>query len=152
MAGKLKAKEERFCQEYIIDYKPTEAAIRAGYKETSARTQAWRMLKKETISARVRELQEQYIKDRCFAEKDRVLKELWEVFERASQKTEVMEWSQEKHEYVPTGEWTFDGKTATKAIELIGKLNGMFTEKIEHKSGDGSGFVVNVMVDNGQDD
>lgn len=152
MAEKLKAKEERFCQEYIVDYNATKAAVRAGYKERSAATQGCRLLKNDKVASRVRELQEQYIKDRCFAEKDRVLKELWEVFERASQKTEVMEWSQEKHEYVPTGEWTFDGKTATKAIELIGKLNGMFTEKIEHKSGDGSGFVVNVMVDNGQDD
>lgn len=27
---KLKAKEERFCQEYIVDYNGTQAAIRAG--------------------------------------------------------------------------------------------------------------------------
>lgn len=130
MAGKLKAKEERFCQEYIVDYNATKAAVRAGYKERSAATQGCRLLKNDNVALRVRELQEQYIKDRCFAEKDRVLKELWEVFEKASQKTEVMEWSQEKHAYVPTGEWTFDGKTATKAMELIGKLNGMFTEKV----------------------
>jgi phage terminase small subunit len=152
VAEGLTAKEERFCQEYIVDYNATKAAVRAGYKERSAATQGCRLLKNDKVASRVRELQEQYIKDRCFAEKDRVLKELWEVFEKASQKTEVMEWSQEKHAYVPTGEWTFDGKTATKAMELIGKMNGMFTEKIEHNAGNGGGFVVNVMVDDGKDD
>ena len=58
--GELTAKEERFCLEYIVDYKPAEAAVRAGYKESSARTQGWRMLKKEAILLRVRELQEEY--------------------------------------------------------------------------------------------
>ena len=148
---KLSGKEERFCQEYIVDYNATKAAIRAGYSERSAATQGCRLLKNDNVASRVRELQEEYIKERCFTEKDRVLKELWDVFEKASQKTEVMEWSQEKHAYVPSGEWSFDGKTATKAMELIGKLNGMFTEKIEHKT-QGGGFVVNVMVDDGKDD
>ena len=151
MAEKLKAKEERFCQEYIVDYYATKAAIRAGYKERSAATQGCRLLKNDNVASRVRELQEQYIKDRCFAEKDRVLMELWEIFERAMQKTDVMEWNHEKHEYIPSGEYTFDGKTATKALELIGKMNGMFTEKIEHKT-QGGGFVINMMVDDGKDD
>lgn len=151
MAERLKAKEERFCQEYIVDYNATKAAIRAGYKERSAATQGCRLLKNDNIASRVRELQEQYIKDRCFAEKDRVLMELWEIFERAMQKTDVMEWNHEKHEYIPSGEYTFDGKTATKALELIGKMNGMFTEKIEHKA-QGGGFVINMMVDDGKDD
>ena len=36
---KLSGKEERFCQEYIVDYNATKAAIRAGYSERSAETQ-----------------------------------------------------------------------------------------------------------------
>ena len=149
---KLSGKEERFCQEYIVDYKAAEAAIRAGYKEKSARTAAWRLLKKETVAARVRELQEEFNKQRSFDDKNRVLNELWEVYQKAMQKTPVLEWSQEKHEYVPSGEYQFDGKTASKALELIGKMSGMFTEKIEHKTQGGGGFVVNVMVDDGKDD
>lgn len=152
MAEELTAKEERFCQEYIIDYNATKAAIRAGYKEKSAAVQGSRLLKNDNVAARVCELQEQFNKTRCFDEKDRVLKELWDIYEKAMQKTEVMEWSQEKHAYVPTGEWTFDGKTATKAMELIGKMSGMFTDKIERKAQGGGGFVVNVMVDDGKDD
>lgn len=128
MAERLKAKEERFCQEYIIDYKPTEAAIRAGYKETSARTQAWRMLKKETISARVRELQEEYNKLHCFAEKSRFIGEAWKMYEKAKE--------------------NYDGRIATKCLEIIGKTNGLFTDNVEHKFGDsGIDIKINVMND-----
>ena len=152
MAERITAKEERFCQEYIIDYNATKAAIRAGYKERSAASQGSRLLKNAEVAARVRELGEQYNLTKCFNEKTRVLKELWDVYERAMQKTPVMVWSQEEHAYVPSGEWAFDGKTATKAMELIGKMSGMFTDKVEYKAQGGGGFVVNVMVDDGKDD
>lgn len=127
MAEKLKAKEEKFCQEYIIDYKPTEAAIRAGYKETSARTQAWRMLKKEAIAARVRELQEEYNKLHCFAEKSRFIGETWKTYEKAKEND--------------------NGRITVKCLELIGKTNGFFTDNVEHKFGAG-GIDININVMN----
>lgn len=34
---KLTRKQERFCEEYVIDWNATQAAIRAGYSEDSAR-------------------------------------------------------------------------------------------------------------------
>lgn len=122
---KLSAKEERFCQEYIVDYKPAEAAIRAGYKDTSARTQAWRMLKKETIAARVRELQEEYNKLHCFQEKSRFIRETWKRYEKAVENE--------------------DGKTFTKCLEIIGKTNGFFSESVDHKFGN-SGIDINIKV------
>ena len=125
MAEKLKAKEERFCQEFIIDYKPTEAAIRAGYKETSARTQAWRMLKKETISARVRELQEEFNKANCFAEKSRCIKEVWKTYDKAVEAEDL--------------------KVAVKCLELVGKTNGMFSDTTNVKFGNGD-IEINVKV------
>ena len=39
-AGELTRKQELFCQEYIVDYNGTKAAIRAGYEERSARQMA----------------------------------------------------------------------------------------------------------------
>lgn len=139
---KLSGKKERFCEEYIIDYNGTKAAIRAGYSEESARTAAWRLLKNDDVAARVRELQEEFNKKRSFDDKNRVLNELWDVYEKAIQKTPVMEWDSEKHAYVPNGEWAFDGKTASKALELIGKLNGMFEEKVKFGAeGENSGEV-----------
>lgn len=146
----LSGKIERFCEEYLVDYNATQAAIRAGYKENSAANQGSRLLKNDEVFARVRELQEEFNKKRCFDEKNRVLNELWGIAEKAMQKTPVMVWDSAKHAYVPSGEWAFDGKTATKALELIGKMSGMFSEKTERRT-QGGGFVVNVMVDDGED-
>ena len=123
--GKLTAKEERFCLEYIVDYKPAEAAVRAGYKESSARTQGWRMLKKEAILLRVRELQEEYNKLHCFSEKSRFIGETWKTYEKAKEDN--------------------DGRIAVKCLELIGKTNGLFTDNVEHKFEE-NGFSVNFNV------
>ena len=37
-AGKLSAKQQAFCREYLVDFNATQAAIRAGYSERSARS------------------------------------------------------------------------------------------------------------------
>ena len=133
----LSGKIERFCEEYLVDYNATQAAIRAGYKEKSAANQGSRLLKNDEVLARVRELQEEFNKKRCFAEKDRVLNNFWEIVERTMQKTPVMEWDSEKHAYVPSGEWTFDGKTATKAMELLMKMEGLMDGKKKDAEAEG---------------
>lgn len=141
----LSGKIERFCEEYVVDYNATQAAIRAGYKEKSAANQGSRLLKNDEVLARVHELQLSFNLTRCFDDKNRVLNELWEIAEKAMQKTPVMEWDSTKHAYVPTGEWAFDGKTATKALELIGKMSGMF-EKDEKKKFGSGGIEINVTM------
>ena len=40
----LNAKQERFIQEYLVDYNATHAAIRAGYAEHTAKQQGSRLL------------------------------------------------------------------------------------------------------------
>ena len=60
-AKELTAKEEAFCVAYTTIGSETfsngtTSAIEAGYAENSARTQAWRMLRKEHIKKRIREL------------------------------------------------------------------------------------------------
>ena len=57
----LTAKEEAFCVAYTTIGSETfsngtKSAIEADYAEDSARTQAWRMLRKEHIKKRIREL------------------------------------------------------------------------------------------------
>lgn len=127
---KLTAKQERFCQEYIVDYNGTRAAVRAGYAEGSAGVTACKLLKKTNVAARVRELQEEYNEQHCFAEKSRVLAEAWDVFQIATDAKPVMVWDSAKHEYVENGEYQIDGKTATKSLELIAKMSGLLTEKV----------------------
>ena len=67
MAEELTAKEERFCQEYIIDYNATKAAIRAGYKEKSAAVQGSRLLKNDNVLAYIAERQGQIEATRLYA-------------------------------------------------------------------------------------
>ena len=43
--AKLTAKQQRFCDEYLIDLNATQAAIRAGYKEKTAYSMGQRLLK-----------------------------------------------------------------------------------------------------------
>ena len=45
----LTEKQKRFCDEYLIDLNATQAAIRAGYSERSARQIAERNMTKDDI-------------------------------------------------------------------------------------------------------
>ena len=56
---KLTAKQERFCQEYILDLNATQAAIRAGYSEKTAKDIGCQNLAKLYISDRIAEMQEE---------------------------------------------------------------------------------------------
>lgn len=61
MSKQLTPKEEAFCVAYCTIGNETfsngtKSAIEAKYAEDSARTQAWRMLRKEHIKSRIREL------------------------------------------------------------------------------------------------
>lgn len=50
---KLTAKQERFCQEYLVDLNATQAAIRAGYSVKTAYSVGWENLRKPEISERI---------------------------------------------------------------------------------------------------
>ena len=71
-------KQERFCQEYMIDLNATKAAIRAGYSPKTAREQAARLLSKVNIQGRIEHLQAEQSR-RTGISADRVLRELAKV-------------------------------------------------------------------------
>jgi phage terminase small subunit len=54
--GKLTAKQEMFCKEYLIDLNATQAAIRAGYSVNAARQQGAENMAKPVILERVQDL------------------------------------------------------------------------------------------------
>lgn len=54
--GKLTAKQEMFCLEYLIDLNATQAAIRSGYSEKTANEQGSRLLANVKVAARIQEL------------------------------------------------------------------------------------------------
>lgn len=66
--------QRRFVSEYLVDFRPKAAAIRAGYAERNAAHSAWRLLQKPGIAERVRTHQ-QILTDRLRVSADRVM---WE--------------------------------------------------------------------------
>ncbi|HUU16524.1 MAG TPA: terminase small subunit [Sedimentisphaerales bacterium] len=73
--GKLTDKQERFCQEYIIDLNATQAAIRAGYSKKTARIKGCQLLTKVNIQNKIQKLKAER-SDRVQIEADSVVKEL----------------------------------------------------------------------------
>jgi phage terminase small subunit len=51
--------QQRFCEEYVVDLNATQAAIRAGYKATNARSQASALLTKPNIQEEIQRLREE---------------------------------------------------------------------------------------------
>ncbi len=58
MANKLTAKQEKFCQEYLVDFNATQAAIRAGYSEKTAGVIGDENLKKPYIAEFIKSIRE----------------------------------------------------------------------------------------------
>lgn len=121
----LKKKQITFCKEYVKDYNGTQAAIRAGYKESNVASQASRLLSNPEIIEEIKNQQKQLLEVSCLTE-EKVINQLEEVIDRCLSKKPVMEWNYEEHCMVETGQWNFDSKGALKAIELLGKHLGMF--------------------------
>ena len=123
----MTAKQQRFCDEYIISLNATQAAIKAGYAEKYAHTNANKLLQittiKEYIAERMAEKDEELI-----ATQDEVLRYLTAVM-RGRSKSSVLARQFDGSEKVI--EKPPDEKERTKAAELLGKRYGVFVEKIE---------------------
>ncbi len=137
VSGKLTAQQELFCQEYIVDYNGTQAAIRAGYSEKTADVQAVRLLRNVKVLSRVRAIQKERLEKLAVTQESVILK-LLEIYDRCMQAKPVMEWDYNEREYVATGEYTFDSRGALNALEMIGKHLAMFTNKVEHSGNIGT--------------
>ncbi|HGJ5854416.1 terminase small subunit [Arsenophonus nasoniae] len=74
----LTNKQEAFCREYLIDLNATQAAIRAGYSEKTAKDIACQNLAKLNIQKRIQTLMEER-KNRIEVNADYVLKRLVEI-------------------------------------------------------------------------
>ena len=129
--AKMTAKMQRFCDEYLIDLNATQAAIRAGYSEKSARAIAAENLTKpdiqEYIAQRMAEKGAELI-----ADQNEVLKYLTKVLRGQTQsEIVVVEGTGEGCSEARTMQKAPDEKERLKAAELLGKRYGLYTEKVE---------------------
>ncbi len=144
--AKLTQKQKMFCDEYLIDLNATQAAIRAGYSPDSARSIATENLSKPAIRARI---------DGAIAERskrtgvtaDRVVRELAKLaFVNAAdvldtQRGGVVENASREDTAcisavrVKVGEDFTEREIRlcdkTKALELLGKHLGMFSDNVK---------------------
>lgn len=128
---KLTAKQQRFCDEYLIDLNATQAAIRAGYSKKTARKIGQENLTKrdirQYIDARMAEKESELI-----ADQDEVLRYLTSVMRGESRSSVVVveslgDFMSEAREL----EKAPDEKERLKAAELLGKRYGLYTDRVE---------------------
>lgn len=128
---KLTPKQQRFVEEYLVDLNATQAAIRAGYSSRTANEQAARLSAKISISQAIAAAMEERSK-RVEIDADYVLKNLVEIVERSMQRAPVfVGFGEQLTDEDGRSVWRFDGKNAIRALELLGKHKGMWTDKVE---------------------
>ena len=127
----MNAKQKQFVIEYLIDFNATQAAIRAGYSEKTARSQGQRLLTNVDIKKAIIEEREK-IQDENIA----TAKDVEEFLSQAMN-------GQLDEEVVLTvsyGDGSSDivherkelsARDRIKAAELLGKRHALFTDKTE---------------------
>lgn len=127
----LTAKQQRFCDEYLIDLNATQAAIRAGYSARSARQIADRNMSnddiKQYIAARMAEKESELI-----ADQDEVLKYLTAVLRgEGTEEVVVVEGCGDGYSNATTITKDISPKDRLKAAELLGKRYNLFSDKMK---------------------
>ena len=143
----LTAKQQRFCDEYLIDLNATQAAIRAGYSKKTARVIGQENLTKPAIRDYIEKRMAEKEKA-LIADQDEVMKYLTSVMRRELTEHVVVTLVEEQSSYEPDGEGKMRKQTiksekpeiveiparladANKAAELLGKAYALFTDKLE---------------------
>ena len=145
----MTAKQKRFCEEYLIDLNATQAAIRAGYSPESAQQIGAENLSKPVIRARIdTEIAER--SRRTGVNADRVVQELAKIaFVKATDiidpNTATVRDSATEEDKACIAAVKFKSSSGEssdsvereirmcdklKALELLGKHLGMFTDKV----------------------
>lgn len=139
---KLTPKQERFCEEYLVDLNATQAAVRAGYNTKTAYSIGQRLLKKVETQQRIEKLRKAQ-SERTEITADRVLAELAAIaFADRTKISNIRE--NGEIAFTPTDNLSADVKKTisgiecgkygikvstcdkVKALELLGKHLGIF--------------------------
>lgn len=110
----LSPKQERFCQEYLIDLNATQAAIRAGYAPRSAAARGSRLLCSPDIRAAIEAAMQERSRTVERTAQD-VLRDLQSLTQEAWQGGDL--------------------KTAMKGLELEGRHLAMWTDRQKQEIG-----------------
>lgn len=121
----LNARQQKFCDEYLISGNATQSAIRAGYSEKTAYSHGQRLLKDVEIKSYIEERMTE-IKSEKIATAEEVLQYLTSVLRGETRSHEIVVDSDGARVMSkPPSE-----KDRLKSAELIGKRYGIYTEKL----------------------
>lgn len=141
---KLTPKQERFCEEYLVDLNATKSAIRAGYKDGNIGRQ---LITKNNVLDKIEELRNAQ-SERTEITADRVLQELAAIAFADRTKIAAIQESGEVA-FTPTDKLSDDVKKTIsgiehgkygikvstcdkiKALELLGKHIGLFADNVK---------------------
>jgi phage terminase small subunit len=154
MTDKLTDKQKRFCEEYLIDFNATQAAIRAGYSKTSAYAIGHENLKKHDIQNTIQILNKK-VSDRLEITQERIKKEyarlafldVREMFNENGALKEIHDLDDDTAAAIGGmeivaesslgGDKVFDTVKKIKiidkkgALDSLAKIEGMFTDKVD---------------------
>lgn len=120
--AKLTDKQELFAREYLKDLNATQAAIRAGYSENTARKIGSENLTKPDIQDFIAELNKERL-ERVQIDADYVLRQAVKLHERCMQEVEPI--TDRRGEEVKDEQgrtiFGFDAKGAAAALKLVGE-------------------------------
>ncbi len=128
---KLTDKQIKFCEEYLVDLNATQAAIRAGYSEDSAKQIAYENFTKPYLVDYIAERQAQ-LREKTLVSTEWVVKRLKEISDRCMTAEPVMIRTEDG--MVESGEYKFDSSGANKATELLGRHIGIFEKDNKQKA------------------
>lgn len=123
----MNKRQRKFADEYLIDCNATQAAIRAGYSEKTARSQGQRLLTKVDIKTYIDEQLEK-IHNEKIADTKEVMMYLTSIM-RGEEKEKTLRFVGEGCQAISDIDVT--ARERLKAAELIGKRYGMFTDKLD---------------------
>lgn len=137
-------KQQRFCDEYLIDLNATQAAVRAGYSPKTAYSIGEENLKKPELEAYIDQQLEQLHSEKT-ADAQEVMEYLTSVLRGESSSSVLCmcgDGCQKVIEKAP------DEKDRLKAAELLGKRYSLFTDRIDQQVD----MDLNITVDYGDDE
>lgn len=124
----LNDKQRAFCEQYLVDHNATKAAVRAGYSQRSAYSIGNRLLKKDEINQLLSELRKER-SEQIEVTEDWIIDKLVENINRAMKAEPVFD-----REGNPTGEYTYQGSVANKALELLMRHKAMLIDRTESRN------------------
>nr|DAG31478.1 MAG TPA: Terminase small subunit [Caudoviricetes sp.] len=166
MARKLTDKQQRFVSEYLIDLNATQAAIRAGYSPKTANEQGARLLANVSIQEAISKAMAERSR-RTGINQDRVIRELARIAfvnmtnivdsharirDDATEDDlaciESIKYKESDNEFGGSVEREVKIGSKLKALELLGKHLGMWSEKFDV----GMDCDLNIKIDYGDED